>query len=1040
LFSIIHKNKNNKQEGTIRYESLNEFGQIALNLNLEIALRTKDTEKSPQLRAVERLLQKITGLDEDTINFDVQDANITLNLVVTAYIDIVDISNTTLVISIQLHNEELIGVYYLGKSNKVYSNLQDLGFFQASLSGIDVIGIFYDFLVPMIFENEGIKIDGNTLGHYLDAETGLNAGDIVSDLLSSLMPATEGASNASYEGTTLSNMSTAALEQEAPQNASIGLVTGTDAPLLKVLFSNDELVLNPNMELIIHALGALLDIGDYELPQIPDIRIGLSLHGGIKFGLRVKLDRKGNYLDLGIPEGGLIITAGKAAKNYQAFENNNTAALDNVYGGLIGLNVGVDGNGGIGVNMQVGKLILGLVDSLSFSDFSIYLEKRNDYFFLRNLDYGPGGARWDFNDFGGSFMKNLGSFAGPGGYSTGPTAYSPMLKDYTVDGVDPYDNAFMSKGHAFDWVIDLGITKIDVGSLITTYEPIFFDNAYRRLRLQLNKTVTNKLEVGLHQLTAISNVKDSLSDTDDWMPMGTTIFIRNYQLWASLNNLLVLDLSGLISELTKWLVRTLLNLGGPIVSIIGTTIYDLVDEFIADAIAGWLGGLVGASGNPIRIGAIIDGAGGQLGSLIGGANNALEDGDPNATNLSKLLSLNLYKMLGGIDGANATGGLPVTGHSAAYGKITFIEEEGKEPVPAANVGVALFDSNGTWVSHRLIKEEEGEEENPEVLDQHLAVTNENGEYLFVNYPAGDYTVKFYEFDEAGRFIQSWPRESENESEYKLTIVSAQYEEKISYDEDGNEIVETLPTAGNYAHRYDYSLSKVKSIWEGVEVDVYAYVYDASNGESTPIVGAKVQMKISDVWTTLATPVENGASALTDAMGRAKVRVTQKLYRGTYAVRVELPNGETIEGDAIYLEFKDNKPQLSGYPTINCEKRINESSGGEGGGEGGGEEGGESGGNETIITGKITGVLVTLKDETLMGESAIKVFTDIAHDATNMARFEEDKITAIDAAFKESFVTDLSIKGTLYSSFAQGNVEYRVYDYNTADDAKAAFNG
>ena len=128
-------------ENTIVYEDIGIISKVALNLEFEARVRTKDSEeKPPQLVAVQNLLQDLLGLSADTINFDVQDTVLVFTLGLTVYADLADMSNTTLALVIGLGGEELIGVYFLGKVNTAYINLSGLGLFQAALNGVDVLG------------------------------------------------------------------------------------------------------------------------------------------------------------------------------------------------------------------------------------------------------------------------------------------------------------------------------------------------------------------------------------------------------------------------------------------------------------------------------------------------------------------------------------------------------------------------------------------------------------------------------------------------------------------------------------------------------------------------------------------------------------------------------------------------------------------------------------------------------------------------------------------------------------------------------------
>ena len=543
-----------------------------MNLELEARVRTKDSEeKPPQLIAVQNLLQDLLGLSADTINFDVQDTVLVFSLGLTVYADLADMSNTALALTINLTGEELIGVYFIGQVNTVYVNLSGLGLFQAALNGVDVLGILNNFLGGFLGE-EGININEMLAGILTvedEERAALNANNALSN------------ASAQTEAVSLSDKA---------QNATIDLITATDSPLLKILMSNEEIIINPNMAIVQSLLGDSM-----ALPALSDIRLSINLYQGLNnLNLRIKLDQKGNYLNVGVQEGNFAIALGATAEQYQ---KQISVGDESLYGGIEGLSLGMDSAGNLAANINALSLAQGLLDVISFSDFTLYIEKRNDYFFLRNLGYGGANGTLEISALGTS-------------YSTGPTYFSPVIRNRaneSTGGLTSYDHAFVSKGGAFDWVLSIPNTSIsiDVGGLLKAYEPIFFDNAYRRIRLALNKTMTNKTEIPIAQLTQVANVQGSLSNEEDWEPQGLTAFLKNNVLHLSLANILVIDLSGLINTVAGWLLETI---AGAINGIAGQVV-GIVWDFAGPYVSTWIADMIGDAtgyGSPLRIGQILD--------------------------------------------------------------------------------------------------------------------------------------------------------------------------------------------------------------------------------------------------------------------------------------------------------------------------------------------------------------------------------------------------------------------------------------------------
>ncbi|MBR2480276.1 MAG: carboxypeptidase regulatory-like domain-containing protein, partial [Clostridia bacterium] len=651
------------QDGIV-YEDIGIISKVALSLELEARVRTKDSEeKPPQLIAVQNLLQSLLGLSADTINFDVQDTVLVFTVGLTVYADLADMTNTTLQLSIGLTGEELIGVYFLGKVNTAYINLSGLGFFQAALNGVDVLGIIDSFLGSFLGD-EGINLN-EMLAGVLTVEDKEDAAISANNALSNAGAQTEAVS----------------LGDKA-QNASIDLITATDAPLLKILMSNEEIIINPNMAIIQSLLGDSM-----VLPSLSDIRLSINLYQGLNnLNMRIKLDQKGNYLNLGVQEGNFAIAIGSTAQLYQL----TSIGDESQYGGIEGLTLGVDSAGNIAANIDALNLAQGILDVISFSDFTIYIEKRNDYFFLRNLKYGGANGTLDTASLGTSF-------------STGPTYFSPIIREKADEsGLTAYDHAFVSKGGAFDWSLNLPVIgEFDIGGLFKAYEPIFFDNAYRRIRLALNKTMTNKTEIPIAQLTQVANVQGSIANSSEWEPQGLTAFLKSNVLHLSLSNILVIDLSGLINTVAGWILSGIGSAINGVTAGLGKTVIDIIWGIAGPYVSTWIADMIGDAtgyGSPLRVGQILDDV---LGKGAGGI---------------PLVNLYLPEFLPGLI-ASLKPVAEDTEFGTLYGKVETLNENTGEWEPVEGATVSL--ENGRYV----------------------ATTDKDGYYAFINIRPGTYQVK-----------------------------------------------------------------------------------------------------------------------------------------------------------------------------------------------------------------------------------------------------------------------------------------------------------
>ena len=214
------------------------------------------------------------------------------------------------------------------------------------------------------------------------------------------------------------------------------------------------------------------------------------------------------------------------------------------FGGIVGMGLGVTDEGEIGTfNIDMLDLIGSVVDAIKFNDFSIYIDKRNDYFYLRNIGYGGSGSI-DVLHF------DLGN-----NWTTGPT-YFGEGNGYDFSAL--YDASYASTGGVSGLVIggwDLGEA---LKGVIKPYTPVYLDNAYRRLKLRLNKTSTNLLEIGIDQFTQVAGV-DENPDPDSWTPQSLRAFLRDYTLHLSLSSILVIDISGAINSILGAIINAILN-------------------------------------------------------------------------------------------------------------------------------------------------------------------------------------------------------------------------------------------------------------------------------------------------------------------------------------------------------------------------------------------------------------------------------------------------------------------------------------------------
>ena len=650
---------------SVQYDDISVLSKIGLSLALEARIRTKNTEKAPQLIAVETLLQEILGMSADTINIDPQDSVVVMTVELDAYVDLANLVDTTLILRITFQGEDLIAVYL--SEGKVYADLSGVGLFGAKINGVDLMGILTTFLAD--FAGSG----------------GVDLGGMIDGVLDSLTGSDEASGN-TYAASAPSNA--------AAQNAPVtDLISSTSSPMLKILLTNNELILNPNMAIFTSLLGDTLTAQygpDAALPNISDIRLTLNLYEGLtNLNLRVKLDQKGNYVNLAIPAGSLSIGIGSHAT--EIF----TPSTDNL-GGVVGLSVGLNSSGGIAANIDAMALAQSLLDTINLVDFTIYIEKRNDYFFLRNLSYGGTNGTLDTSSIGTS-------------WSTGPTYFSPKLEEmitngagYSEENKNPYDAAFVDVGSAIslDFLGDIIPDAVQswvedaLKNVLKGYSPIFFNNAYRRISLKISKNMTNGLDIPISQLTQVANAQ-TIEDSSNFEPQMVTAFLKNNVLHLSLYNLLVIDISGLLETVLGWIVGAIADaLKGTIVGGIAGAAIDLIWGIFDEAAADWLAGIIGdltGYGNPLRIGQILDNA-------LGNGNGGIP-----------IVNMYLPELLGGETSTPSYASVHGTISDAETGKVL----EGATVTLTDESGVAKYSTE----------------------------TDSSGDYMFVNIVAGTYYVR-----------------------------------------------------------------------------------------------------------------------------------------------------------------------------------------------------------------------------------------------------------------------------------------------------------
>ncbi|MFA5448907.1 MAG: carboxypeptidase-like regulatory domain-containing protein [Clostridia bacterium] len=544
LVSSIDPTRNAAGE-IIPYEDISKLSQIGLALDLEMRLRAKKNagpdgmpQKSDQIKMLESLIENLVGIEKGGVNLEPQDSVLVFGVQFRLFIDLANLSNTTLLISLTFNEEPFLAIYYFAEKNLVYADLNGLGLFRAAINGVDLMSMIGYMLSDTI--DPGIGID-------LSKMIGLSASEAAQGMSSA-----EDAING---------------PQNTEQVFADDLRAASDAPLIRILLGNDEITFNPN-----GALFASL-MSDMALPNFADIRLSSNISYGLNnMSFRIKMDNLGNNISFNIAENMFRFAIGEAAGHSQ-FRIPISLVSDDKFGAISGITLNADSEGDMVTNMDTVALASTLLDTLKLSNLTIYLDKRNDYWYMRDL-------RWGIPEFatGPNYWGHPGVGTGLGGGA----GY-----DVKVDAIS-FD--------LFGYDISFG----------TTFDPLYFNNSFRRLRLSLNKTTSNALNIRLEQLTQVLGVTTTYSDTSDWRPMTATAFISDNILKLSLASALVIDLTPIIETIVELILDAILQavlpgLGG----VVSGLISDLVAQIAAPFISELLGDLTGY-GNPLRLGQIID--------------------------------------------------------------------------------------------------------------------------------------------------------------------------------------------------------------------------------------------------------------------------------------------------------------------------------------------------------------------------------------------------------------------------------------------------
>lgn len=345
--------------------NINVLKNIYLSLHAEVRLKTTnddDTGKSRQVEDLETLVETLVGMPDGSFDLSLQTTSMVFTFDLEALVNIADFSKTQLYLEIGYGDMLLIGVYYTlpskdAKVPQAYVDLSGLGLFKAAVTGIDLVGII-----------------GNLLGSFVTDE-GLNIGDMISGLLGGGKEETANVPQNPDKSGPVSMLSNAADGQSAAKGN----------PTLTVVFTNSEIIVSPNVEVLEKLTGI-------DLPDFLDIRISMNLKEGLNnLALNLKIDQLSNSVQLSVPVGNGL----KLALNHTG--EIHMPANFAQYGGVNGVSMSM-GSAGLNVSIGTRGLINSLVDSIYSEDLTIVLEKRNSYWARTKV------AKWfDNNPYVGSY-------------------------------------------------------------------------------------------------------------------------------------------------------------------------------------------------------------------------------------------------------------------------------------------------------------------------------------------------------------------------------------------------------------------------------------------------------------------------------------------------------------------------------------------------------------------------------------------------------------------------------------------------------------
>ncbi len=392
---------------------------MRLQLKLDVVLNTvnADGSKSDVIASLERMLEDLVGMTEGAVDLQCQDTYMALTLSVDIALNLVDPTQSIMLIDIEYMGELLLGVYYV--DGATYLNAGTLGLMQAAASGIDIGSFLAGFL------------DGSILS---GGSNGLDAQGLVNNLLK-LSVSKEGSISTSSSTAEENGMSNAIAELVAlyAANASRGMyedLTATEEEDLRdeikdalsvlseeylaymteyiynsayqtilsaiglnakeelkterkgeatvtLMMYNDHITVSPLME----GLGAWLGMENF--PEFHSIV--LSSNNFNTLTASVKID-EGNRLSVSIPDNGIILTVNEGVGQGGAGKDKSLLSILDYpsdlgdYGGFNGLYLSENG-----LATSTSDIINSLFDGLWVDGLALTLESRTDYWDRKDL-------------------------------------------------------------------------------------------------------------------------------------------------------------------------------------------------------------------------------------------------------------------------------------------------------------------------------------------------------------------------------------------------------------------------------------------------------------------------------------------------------------------------------------------------------------------------------------------------------------------------------------------------------------------------------